>query len=292
MSSTQQTFTPIDELPAPAEVVMRKTFEELVEYSLNIPIFAELFTTATTWGGQDYTSGHGWLMRDLFRREAEFNARERALNRVGNWNSNYTFPRPHIVKHRELQRNGASRELLNEWWYNPSHFTIEKTKGFRDACMTKAGNLVPARVARFREYISGAENTFRGEYRWDNGNYPRQHFATFYQVGFNECRCIDMTDRNGDKINVDLVHYGDGGIDHLSAEQTDEIVSANLRRFHANHHRHPRGFIFHLTIYDKIVKSNYQRATAYAYALGTKNASKKFPAEHYPIHSDEECLSL
>ena len=101
-----------------------------------------------------------------------------------------------------------------------------------------------------------------------------------------------MTDRNGDKINVDLVHYGDGGIDHLSAEQTDEKVSANLRRYHANHHRHPRAFIFHLTIYDKLVKSNYQRATAYAYALGTKNASKKFPAEHYPIHSDEECCSL
>jgi hypothetical protein len=43
------TFAPIDTLPAPAECVMRKTFEELVEYSLNIPQFAELFTTATTW---------------------------------------------------------------------------------------------------------------------------------------------------------------------------------------------------------------------------------------------------
>jgi len=276
-------------LPPPAECVMRKTFEELVEYSLNIPQIADLFTTATTWGGQDYTSGHGWAMRDLFRREEEFNARERARHRVGNWNSNFTFPRPHVVKHRELEREGADARLLNDWWYFHSRHTIEKTKGFRDACMTKAGRVVPARLARFREMISGAENTFRGEYRWDNGNYPRKHFATFYQVGMSECRMPDMTDRNGDKITIRATHYGDGGLTHYVMEQDDVLIPRHLREYHG---RNARDSIFHLTIYDKLVRSNYDRARAYAYALATKNAEKKFPAKHHRIHGQNSRLSL
>jgi hypothetical protein len=50
--------------------------------------------------------------------------------------------------------------------------------------------------------------------------------------------------------------------------------------------------LFHITIYDKIVRSNYERARAYNLAYGGKHADKKFPCEHYPIHPNDDMLSL
>jgi hypothetical protein len=282
------TFTPIAELPAPAECVMRKTFDELVDYSLRIPMFNELFTTATTWGGQDYTSGHGWAMRDHFQRGNDFDAELASRGKDPWFYGGCYYPMPHMVASREAdwarQQRGEERDRfhLDRWWYFPERMTIERTKGFRDATRTKKGVAVPARVRRFREAMSNAEYKRKGQASYNpTNNYPTRACSSFYQSGWAECSTPDWTDREGNPIQRNRKVYGDGGVSEVAHEQTDVRYSEFITR----RYRDELGYeIYHDTLYDILETSNYIRRNAYSVALGGKNPKKRFPAEKYPIH--------
>lgn len=278
---SKQTFTITDELPAPAECVMRKTFDELVQYSLNIPQIDDLFANALTWGSSDYTSGHGWAMRDYFNEDEDGRKRYE-------WNE---YPKPRIVAGREWRKRFPNAP--NNWVYATHKHTIMRTKGYRDVCFTKKGKFVKSRHNRFME-VEDRNKVLRGtgHFYTGDGGYAGNGTASrtfLYRKNFNECACADWTRPDGTPI-VSGRGEARTTTNAGTMEATTEFYKNKQKKCFVKHSRairnampagHP---VFQATLYDELVAINYNNQLAYHRAYPQKKCWSAQNGDLAPYH--------